>query len=523
MDREQQIQRLAEDRQWDMAIIGGGATGLGTALDAVARGLRVVLFEQGDFAIATSSRSTKLIHGGVRYLQQGNLTLVAEALRERERLCRNAPHLVYSRAFVVPSYRWYDSSFYGIGLKAYDWLAGSKLLGASQNVSKPEVIRRLPTLITEGLRGGTLYYDGAFDDSRLAISLCRTAGDRGAVLLNYVSARGFEKDADGRITHVLVRDEETQDEYRVAAKCFVNATGPFCDSIRQMDDPNHSPIIAASQGVHIVVERSFLPGDTALLIPRTDDGRVLFAIPWQGATVIGTTDTPIEQISLEPQPMQQELDFLQQTAARYLAKPIGTQDILSTFVGIRPLVQAEGKQATSRLSREHTVRVDARSKLITVAGGKWTTYRSMAEDVVNQSIATAGLSAGRCMTSDLRLYGAKEGGDPDDPWTVYGTDADRIRALIVEQPALGGPVHPQLPITGAEVVWACREEMARTVDDVLARRRRCLLLDARRTSSAAQEVAQIMARELQRDTRWIKQQVDSFQQIARGHLPPVSP
>ncbi len=389
MNRAEMLNRVLERSvAWDMVIIGGGATGVGSALDAASRGYEVLLLEQSDFGKGTSSRSTKLVHGGVRYLEQGNVSLVIEALRERGILRQNAPHLVSDLAFVVPSYDWWESPFYGLGLKVYDLLAGKYGFGPSQILSREETLARLPTIKSEGLRGGIVYYDGQFDDARLLINLAQTAAEQGAVLLNYAQVTGLTKNADGFVDGVEARDVETGRELQAHAKVVINATGPFTDSVRRLADASVEPMIAPSQGIHLVFDRSFLSGDSAIMVPHTRDGRVMFAIPWKGHTVVGTTDTPIEEPSLEPLPLAEEVDFILETAGKYLHRVPTRKDVLSVFAGIRPLVNRGNSSRTAGLSREHTIHIDS-SGLLSIAGGKWTTYRRMAEDCVDQAATLA--------------------------------------------------------------------------------------------------------------------------------------
>src|SRR6266567_3942516 len=382
MTRDELLQQLDDPSQiWDMIVIGGGATGLGTAVEAASRSYRTLLLEQSDFAKGTSSRSTKLIHGGVRYLQQGNLALVLEALHERGLLVRNAPHLVHNLSFVVPLYDWWEGPFYGIGLKLYDMLAGRLGLGPSRLLSREETLERLPTVAPEGLRGGVIYHDGQFDDARLAVSLARTLADLGGTPLNYLQVTGLVKEG-GTTTGVTGRDSETSREYRLRGRVVVNATGVFTDQVRRLDDPEAAPVIAPSQGVHLVLDRSFLPGDSAIMIPHTADKRVLFAVPWHGRVVVGTTDTPVSRVSLEPVPLPEEIDFLLAHAARYLTRHPARGDVLSAFAGLRPLVHPGGGGETAAISREHAVLL-SNSGLVSITGGKWTTYRRMGEDTVN--------------------------------------------------------------------------------------------------------------------------------------------
>src|SRR5437588_12805389 len=398
MTRSEMTSRLAgQPPPWDMIVVGGGATGVGVAIDAATRGYDVLLLEQSDFGKGTSSRSTKLVHGGVRYLEQGNLRLVMEALRERGLLLQNAPHLVRNLGFVVPSYDWWEAPFYGAGLKLYNLLAGRYRFGPSEILTREETLARLPSIRTEGLRGGVIYYDGQFDDSRLLIHMAVTAFEQGAALLNYAPVIDVARDG------VRFRDLETGEEFAVAARVVINATGPFSDSVRRMADPAAEPAIAPSQGVHLVFDASFLPGDSAIMVPHTSDGRVMFAIPWHGHTLVGTTDTPIEDVPLEPVAMEQEIEFILQTAALYLEKPPTRADILSVFAGIRPLSRpgaAAGQ--TSAISRDHTIRVEP-SGILTITGGKWTTYRRMAEHCVDEAVKLGGLPAAASVTRDLPI------------------------------------------------------------------------------------------------------------------------
>jgi len=476
-------------RAWDFLVIGGGATGLGIAVDAASRGHSVLLAERDDFAKGTSSRSTKLIHGGVRYLQQGNVALVIEALKERGILRRNAPQLVHDRAFVVPSYAWWESPFYGIGLKLYDLLAGEYGFGASSHLDVDEVVAAIPTIETDGLLGGTRYFDGQFDDARLAIALARTAAAQDAVLVNYCPVVAFRK-SGGQIRGAVLRDAESGAEFDVTARVVVNATGAFCDEVRRLDDAAAEPIVAPSQGTHLVLPRDFLPGEAAIMVPHTDDGRVMFAIPWLGRVIIGTTDVAVPQVDTEPRPQAGEIEFLLETANRYLEKPAKVVDVLSAFAGIRPLISAQGK-GTAALSREHALLVDPTSGLLTIAGGKWTTYRRMAEDAVDIGQTLARLQVRSCVTATL--------------------------AIDCNAPEGGELLHPALPITDAQVTRFCRDEMARRVEDVLSRRSRCLLLDARAAADIAPRVAQLMAMELDRDEDWMAAEVAAFRKLAAGY------
>lgn len=518
LDRAENLARLREPVVWDIVVVGGGATGLGAAVDAAARGYRTVLFEKHDFAQATSSRSTKLIHGGVRYLAQGNVHLVREALRERGILLANAPHLVHERNFVVPAYRFYDLPYYGIGLKLYDALSGRYRLNRSRWLTRDAVIGLVPTIRATGLRGGIVYTDGQFDDARLAITLARTLAGLGGAAVNYAPVIGLIKDG-GRITGVVACDTETGAEISIKARAVINAAGVFADSVRQLDEPGASQLLCPSQGAHLVLDRSFLPGATAVLVPRTDDGRVVFAIPWHDRVLVGTTDTPRSDVSVEPRPLHEEVAYLLDYAARYLNRAPRVGDVLSTFAGLRPLMRGRAGQATAKLSRDYAV-VVSESGLVTVAGGKWTTYRRMAASAVDRAAQVGQLAARPSTTAELKLHGWRTAGvNGERALGVYGSDAPSVRALCAERGAWREALHPALPYLAGEVVWAARHEAARSVEDVLARRTRGLFLDARATIEAADRVAAILADELGRDRPWRERQVTEFQQLAAGYLP----
>jgi glycerol-3-phosphate dehydrogenase len=518
MKRDGMVDRaMTRERPWDMVIIGGGATGVGVAVDAASRGYEVLLLEQSDFGKGTSSRSTKLVHGGVRYLEQGNVSLVLEALKERGLLRQNAPHLVHELAFVVPTYEWWESPFYGIGLKVYNLLAGRYGFGPSTLLSREETLERLPTIKTEGLRGGVVYHDGQFDDARLLINLVATAAEQGAVLLNYAPARQLTRGADGFVDGVVFEDIETGRTAHVSARVVINATGPWVDAVRRLARPDAPSMIAPSQGIHLVFDRAFLLGDSAIMVPHTPDGRVMFAIPWHGHTVVGTTDTPIPDAPLEPIPQEREIEFLLATSAMYLETPPTRRDVLSAFAGIRPLISARDTTRTAALSREHSIHIDD-SGLLTIAGGKWTTYRRMAEDCVDQAATLARLPERPCVTRQLNIHGFLAHAEKHGALAVYGSDAPAIEALARSDPRLSERLHPALPYVTAEVVWAVRHEMARTLDDVLARRTRALVLDARAALDAAPRVAAFLAAELGRDGAWQEQQLADFQKLAAGYL-----
>ncbi len=518
MNREEMLGAMERaDKPWDFLIIGGGATGLGCAIEAASRGYRTLLVEQSDFAKGTSSRSTKLVHGGVRYLQQGNVALVLEALKERGLMLKNAPHLVHNLPFIVPNYDWWEGPFYGIGLKMYDLLAGRAGIGRSKNLSKSKTIELIPTIDPEGLNGGVIYHDGQFDDARLAINMATTAAEQGAVILNYMKCIDLIQNA-GEVCGGAVRDEETGREFEIPARVVINATGVFADAIMQMADPDLEPMIVPSQGVHIVLDRSFLPGDTAIMVPRTDDGRVLFAIPWLDRVVVGTTDTPVDETPLEPRPEASELQFLLEHAARYLIKDPTPADVLSTFTGLRPLVGTPGAEAgTASLSRDHTLHV-TKTGLVTITGGKWTTYRKMGEDTIDMAATLASLDDRPSVTRNLAIHGYHRNTQSFGALAQYGSDAPAIENLIRQDDRYARPLHPSRSTRAGEVVWAVRNEMARTVEDFLSRRTRTLLLDARISMEMAPAVAELMSEELGHDDAWARDQVERYRTLAQGYV-----
>jgi glycerol-3-phosphate dehydrogenase len=520
MDRARMLERLGSE-EFEVLVIGGGATGLGCAVDAASRGYRTALLESHDFAQGTSSRSTKLVHGGVRYLQQGNISLVLEALRERGSLCRNAPHLVQDLAFVVPRYRWWEAPFYGVGLKMYDALARDRNIAPSRILDRDETLREIPNVEPDDLIGGVRYHDAQFDDARMALSLALTGADHGAVLANHAPVLELMKERR-QVTGVVARDTETGRELRVQAQVVINATGIFSDEVRRLDEPEAKPLLQLSQGVHIVLDRSFQPSRSAIMVPRTDDGRVLFVIPWHDRVLVGTTDTPIDEATLEPRALPEEIDFLLDNAGHYLDHDPQRSDVLSVFAGLRPLVVSD-EEDTKNASREHTVTLSA-SGLVTILGGKWTTYRKMAQDTVNDALVVAGLDPRPCVTEELHIHGwmLREATDfPSDPtFQAYGTRHTDVHALTREEPTWNDLLHPELPYRGVHVVWAARQEMARTLEDVLSRRTRALLMNARASIEAAPKAAALLATELGRDAAWRDEQVRRYTELARGYLLP---
>lgn len=515
-DRNKFIARIEEQANWDVIIIGGGATGLGTAVDAASRGYKTLLLEQSDFAKGTSSRSTKLVHGGVRYLAQGDVALVYEALHERGLLLKNAPHLVKDQEFIIPCYSWFSKIKYLIGLKLYDLLAGESGFKGSSLLSANKVLGAIPGLKRGALKGGVSYSDGQFDDARLALNLAQTASEYGGVLLNYMKVTGLTKN-NGVVDGVSVTDMESGKAHQLQAKVVVNATGVFVDDILKMDTPASRPIVRPSQGAHIVLDQSFLQGDSALMIPKTSDGRVLFAVPWHGKVLVGTTDTPLDEHSLEPRPLENEIEFILETAGNYLAKKPTRMDVLSAFAGLRPLAAPQkNTNSTKEISRSHKL-IISQSGLITITGGKWTTYRKMAMDVVDRAIALGKLKKEKCITADVKIHGYTPKMQIG-PLALYGADAAGIQELMKVEPELRIQVHQEYSYVKAEVVWMVRNEMARNVEDVISRRMRLLFLDAKAALKIAPAVAGIMANELGRDDEWIDAQISSFTSLVKQYL-----
>jgi glycerol-3-phosphate dehydrogenase len=514
MTREKLLVELKRNtgNQWDVIVIGGGATGLGVALDATTRGYKTLLLEQSDFAGGTSSRSTKLIHGGVRYLAQGDLLLVMEALHERGIILKNAPHLTFNQEFVIPVYSIWDTILYTFGLKFYDLLAGRLSMGKSYFINREKTLARLPQLKQKDLKGGVVYHDGQFDDSRMALALAKTCAERGGLMLNYFKVTGFLKSEKGKINGVKAVDEASGCEFQLSANLIINATGVFTDAIASMDNPASKPTIKPSQGVHIVLDKSFLQSSSAIMIPKTDDGRVLFLIPWYNEVLVGTTDTPIDEISLEPVALEKEINFILNTAEKYLIKSPRRQDILCIFAGLRPLAADRNNPVnTKEISRRHKITLSA-SGLLSITGGKWTTYRRMAEETIDKAIKTGSLEKRKCITVNLKLT-TIPANNTSGRLNIYGEGALEIEKMIVEAPALGTVIDPRLPYTRAEIIWICRNEMPVNIEDILARRTRALMLNARASASIAPEVARLMAYEYGFDMKWQKMQLELYNKL----------
>jgi glycerol-3-phosphate dehydrogenase len=501
---------------WDVLVIGGGSSGLGAAVESAARGYKTVLIERFDFGKGTSSRSTKLVHGGVRYLEQLNVTLVLDALRERGHMLRNAPHLVHDLQFVVPAFSYLTLPYYGFGLKVYERLSGKLSFGASKLLSRERTLEMLPGIASDGLRGGVLYHDGQFDDSRYIISLLRTFQDLGGTAINYVEATGLLQ-RNGKTVGIHARDVEENTSLELQAKAVVNAAGVFSEEILAMDGAAKGSLLAISQGSHFVLPKSFLRGSAALMVPKTADGRVLFAIPWHGATLVGTTDEAVDSSSVEPHSMHSERSFLMEHITRYFGRSPKVEEVLSVWSGLRPLVR-KGHGKTSKLSRDHTILV-SKSGVVTVTGGKWTTYRRMGQDTIDHAVEVAGLPKVASRTLDLKLHGwTDQSAGFAESERVYGADLPMIQQLSVNDPLLEKLLHPRLPYRLREVVWAVRHEMARTVEDVLARRTRALFLDARAAIEAAPAVASLLAKELGRSEAWSERDMQRFLAVAQGYV-----
>ncbi|HEX2393865.1 MAG TPA: glycerol-3-phosphate dehydrogenase/oxidase [Bacteroidales bacterium] len=518
MNRNELLSRVFQhsSKDWDIIIIGGGATGAGIALDAASRGYDTLLLEQEDFGKGTSSRSTKLIHGGVRYLAQGNISLVLEALMERGLILKNAPHLTFNQQFLVPVYSAWEVLKYTAGLKFYDLLAGKLSLGKSSFIGRDEVLHRMPNLKPEGLKGGVIYHDGQFDDSRLLISIIRLAIEKGCIALNYCKVTHLLKDNNGILNGVVSIEGKTGKELRLGAKVVINATGVFSDEVLRMDMPVINRTIRPSQGIHIVLKREFLDGDTAIMIPKTDDGRVLFIIPWYGQLVAGTTDTPVDDAGLEPKALEHEINFILNTAGRYLIKAPERKDILTVFAGLRPLIaRPDDPSSTRELSRSHRISI-SESGLLSVEGGKWTTYRRMAQDALDRAIKRGMLEKKACVTHSLSITGENNHIDKNDRLRIYGNNMDAIRLLTNE--GNGKTIHPLLPYTEAEIIWICRNEMPVKVEDILARRTRALFLNARASIEMAPVVASIMAEEMGFDAEWKKRQVEEYGELVKNYI-----
>lgn len=510
---------LKDTPEWDIIVIGGGATGLGVAVDASSRGFKTLLLEQADFAKGTSSRSTKLVHGGVRYMAQGDISLVREALKERGLLLKNAPHITKNESIILPCYSWWRGAFYGVGLTFYDLLSGKLSIGRSKIIFKKELKRRLPTLQNKNLKCGILYHDGTFDDARLALNLAQTSVAHGGVTLNYFKVTSLIKNESGLLSGVKVMDKESSKEYEIKAKVIVNATGVFVDDILKFDNPTADSMIRPSQGIHLVLDKSFLQSEDAIMIPHTDDGRVLFAIPWHEHVLVGTTDTPLDSHSIEPRALESEIDFILQTASRYLMKPPKRSDVLSVYAGLRPLAATKNMQEkTKEISRSHKI-IISDSGLVSVIGGKWTTYRKMAEDTLSKIEKKKMLPVKKCVTEHLRIHGYTPH-QLQGPLFFYGADAEEIETMISKNPIWGETLSSDFNINSAQIIWAVRNEMARTVEDVLARRTRLLFLDAQEAINLAPKIAEIMQLELGKDATWRTNQVEIFKKLAKGYMLP---
>ncbi len=510
MNRLINSKRLAETPIWDVLVIGGGATGLGTALDAVSRGLNVLLIEKYDFGKGTSSRSTKLVHGGVRYLKNGDISLVVEALRERGLMLRNAPHLVRNMSFIIPTYDWWSTPFYGVGLKIYDLMAGKLGLGPSEMLNKEETIRQIPNVNQEQLNGGVIYHDGQFDDARMAISLAHTIDAKGGCVLNYMEWNAFLKEND-TIIGVQATDVLSGETMDIKAKIVINATGVFAEELMKADNINAPLKIRPSQGVHLVLDRSFLNSENAIMVPNTSDGRVLFAVPWNDHVVVGTTDTEVSEISYEPKSTDEEINFILANAEIYMTRKPTRADVKSVYVGLRPLISATGKSSKA-LSRKHLVD-RSESGLINVLGGKWTTYRKMGEDAIDLALKHQSLTDKKSGTEHLQIFGFDTASSWENALHVYGSEQEKLNNYGSLE-SLSDNVY----ISEAQIRYGVQEEMVFTLEDMLARRTRCLFLDAKETVRIAPKVAEILADELDKDQFWQTEQINQFNQLASNYI-----
>lgn len=518
-NRDKMLLQLETTEEWDLIIIGGGASGLGIAVDAVTRGFKTLLLEQYDFAKGTSSKSTKLLHGGVRYLAQGNIKLVIEALEERGLLARNARHLFKKQEFIIPNFTWWGGYYYVIGLKFYDLLSKKLSLGSSRRVNKDKIQSYLPTLKRDKLVSGVSYFDGQFDDARLALNLAQTAIEHGGTALNYMKVTSLLKNDEGKVCGVTVVNTETDRRYSVKAKVVINATGIFTDKILKMQDPNHKKTVVPSQGIHLVLDRSFLNSDKAIMIPKTSDGRVLFVIPWHDKVIAGTTDTLIKKPKIEPRAQETEIDFILETINLHLSKKASRKDVLSIFSGLRPLVKPKGDEVkTKEVSRSHKIIVSG--QLVSIIGGKWTTYRRMAEDVVDKVIKTYGFRNSRSVTKDIAIHGNVKPAEEirHDHLFIYGSEVEKYLRFEASKPEYKDKIHPEYPYTVGQIVWSIRFEMARTVEDFLGRRIRLLLLDARAAMTATKKVSEIMAEEFGYDKHWAHKQEQDFLTLANTYI-----
>ncbi len=515
MKRKEQLAKLFTQNEFDIIIIGGGATGLGCAVDAASRGYKTLLLEKYDFAKGTSSRATKLVHGGVRYLAQGNIRLVREALFERGRLLQNAAHVCNTLPFIVPSFKWWQKWYYGFGLWLYEFLSAKLSLGKTTLLSRAKALALLPSLASTRLSGAVLYYDGQFDDGRLAVNLAQTAIEQNAIVINYCGVTDFIKNGN-KITAVKATDYIDGNEFQLKARVVINATGVFADSLLQLAEGHEEKTIAPSQGIHLVVDKHFFEGDFGMMIPKTDDGRVLFAIPWHDKLLLGTTDTAVDKIEIEPKPLKAEIDFVINHFNRYTSSNIGYKDVKSVFVGLRPLAKFNDTKKTAVMPRDHVIKVMP-SGLIHVTGGKWTTYRSMAEHTIDKAIQAAGLHFCVCKTKNLKIHGCTVENDLSH-LSVYGSDAKAINQLMKDEVALAEKIHPSYNYTKAEVKWVIENEMAITIEDILARRIRLLFLDAQAAMEAAPTVVKMLSKYNNKNELWEKEQLNNFNELASQYL-----
>lgn len=508
------------NQEFDVIIIGGGATGLGVAVESISRGYKTLLLEAYDFGKGTSSKSTKLVHGGIRYLANLDFELVSEGLDERFYFLKNAPHIASTQAYLVPFYSFLDKIKYFLGIKLYDYLAKDKKVGQSKFLSIKETIQYAPDLDTNGLKGGAIYYDGQFDDTRMLITLLQTFKSMGGVAYNYHEVTNFIKDSNNIISGVKVFDKLNQSNLEFSTNIVINATGTFTDELLNLDDLTikHNNVEAA-QGTHLVFEPEIFNSDCALVIPKTTDGRILFVLPWHGKVVVGTTDIAVSKPVLDPKPRAEEISFILDTLNCYTNRQATINDIKSVFTGQRPLVRPKNAKNSAKISRKHEI-LYSTSGLISIVGGKWTIYRKMGEDTINFAINKNLLSKSQSVTKELKLFAANKN-NYTYPLNVYGDEVNKILEIQKELSNFD-KIHPDLPYFQAEVIYQIRYEMAKTLEDVLVRRTRAIFLDAKATINAAILVATLMATELnlRNSNEWVTKQVEDFKKTNMKYLMP---
>lgn len=500
---------------FDVIVIGGGATGLGVAVESVTRGYRTLLLEAYDYGKGTSSKSTKLVHGGIRYLANFDFALVKEGLEERYYFLNNAPHVAKKQSYLIPFHGFFEKVKYSLGIALYDKFAKNKKIGKSRFLSKKQMLSQAPQINLRGLSGGAIYYDGVFDDTRMLVTLLRTFEEQGGVAFNYHPVTDFTYQGN-RINGVKVLNSLQDQQLEFSAKVVINATGTLTDILLNKAEPQlQHKTISVAQGTHLVFDKAIFNSPHCLVIPETSDGRILFVSPWHDKIIVGTTDVPIEQPSIEPVAQPAEIAFILETLNRYTAKPVTKEQVRSVFCGQRPLVCDPTEKATKKISRKHEI-LETANGLISIVGGKWTIYRRMGEDTINYAVQRNYLPASQSVTQNFKLFGYSTS-VLESVLSVYGSQADAI-LTIQKQTANFAKIHPDLPYLQAEVIYQVREEHAKTVEDVLARRTHAVLLDAKAARQSAKLVAQLMATELDCDEVWVERQVQAFENFITAYI-----